>query len=211
MANPKQSRLKRLLAGNRKRAQSYLNDPKKLNDLLSQVQKKQKPSRLLPAPIAAAAGSLAVMGRMLGAYAKREYRTLPWGVLVSVAASLLYFVMPWDAVPDFILGMGLVDDAALIAFIAAQVRGELDKFALWEQGRPGTARSAPATVEGEARDRGVVEDVYLAGVPDEPTAEDNAAAEAILNEVKRAQDGARSAAAPAPTTPDRTRRSWFRR
>lgn len=216
MATPNKSRLRRLLTRNRQRAQRYLDDPAKLNDLLSQVQKKQKHTRLLPAPVANAAGSLAVMGRMLGAYAKRDYRAVPWGVLISAAASLLYFVMPWDAVPDFILGMGLVDDAALIAFIASQIKGEIDKFMLWEQGRPG-ARSV-ATISGEVQDRGIVEDVYLSGTPADPTAEDHAAADAIMAELARvdaelhAPPPARGAELPSPpATQSAAKRGWFRR
>lgn len=69
--------------------------------------------------------------RMLRAYARREYTKVPWRSLVMTAAALLYFMMPLDFIPDFLLG-GLVDDAAVIAFVVRQVQRDLDAFMLWE-------------------------------------------------------------------------------
>jgi len=46
---------------------------------------------------------------------------------------MIYFVMPIDAMPDFILGLGLADDATLLAWTSAKVKEELDRFLQWEQ------------------------------------------------------------------------------
>ena len=40
---------------------------------------------------------------------------------MTVVAAVLYFVVPFDAVPDFLFGWGLVDDAAVLSFVAAQI------------------------------------------------------------------------------------------
>jgi uncharacterized membrane protein YkvA (DUF1232 family) len=50
-----------------------------------------------------------------------------------VAAAVAYFVVPFDAVPDFLFGWGLVDDAAVISYVAAQIAGELAAFARWQE------------------------------------------------------------------------------
>jgi len=50
-----------------------------------------------------------------------------------VVAAILYFVVPFDAVPDFLFGWGLVDDAAVLSFVVAQIAGELDAFAEWQR------------------------------------------------------------------------------
>jgi uncharacterized membrane protein YkvA (DUF1232 family) len=53
--------------------------------------------------------------------------------MIVVAAAVAYFVVPFDAVPDFLFGWGLVDDAAVISYVAAQIAGELAAFARWQQ------------------------------------------------------------------------------
>jgi uncharacterized membrane protein YkvA (DUF1232 family) len=45
-----------------------------------------------------------------------------------IFGSLLYFVLPTDIVPDFILGLGWLDDAAVAAFIWNAVRSEIGDY-----------------------------------------------------------------------------------
>ena len=47
----------------------------------------------------------------------------PLPIRASLLGALAYFVMPFDAIPDFILGLGYTDDAAILiaAFTAARV------------------------------------------------------------------------------------------
>ena len=46
----------------------------------------------------------------------------PLPVRATLFGALAYFVMPFDAIPDFILGLGYTDDAAILiaAFTAAR-------------------------------------------------------------------------------------------
>lgn len=75
--------------------------------------------------------------RLLKAYANGTYRQVPWSSIVMIVASLLYFVMPADLVPDFLFAIGLMDDAALLAYTLKTVSDDLSKFKSWE------AESAP--------------------------------------------------------------------
>ena len=70
--------------------------------------------------------------RLLQAYLHGEYTRIPWASVVSATAAVLYFVMPIDLIPDFIPVGGFVDDASVIAFVAAQIREDLDRFLQWE-------------------------------------------------------------------------------
>ncbi len=48
-------------------------------------------------------------------------------------ASLIYFLNPIDLVPDAILGVGLVDDLAVLTWVYRTVHQELNKFLQWEK------------------------------------------------------------------------------
>ncbi len=70
--------------------------------------------------------------RLASAIARGDYRHLPWKSIVFVAAGLLYFVMPADLIPDFILGTGFLDDAVVVAYIMKAIRDDLTRFEEWE-------------------------------------------------------------------------------
>ena len=87
--------------------------------------------------------------RLLKAYAKGEYRRVPWTSLVTAVLAVVYFVNPFDVIPDFIAGVGYLDDATVIAFCLNGIRGDLTKFAQWEaSGKPGA--DVPAEPKPEA-------------------------------------------------------------
>jgi uncharacterized membrane protein YkvA (DUF1232 family) len=79
-----------------------------------------------------ASGSLKAFLRLAGAYARGDYRRISWQSLVLLVATILYFLMPADLLPDFIIGLGLIDDAALIGWTMAFLKKEIDEFLHWE-------------------------------------------------------------------------------
>ena len=84
------------------------------------------------ASLAAAQEQLRTLIDLVTAYAQGDYREVSTATLVSVVAALLYFVAPLDALPDFLFGWGLLDDAAVIGYVSGQVRKELDAFKQWQ-------------------------------------------------------------------------------
>jgi uncharacterized membrane protein YkvA (DUF1232 family) len=48
-----------------------------------------------------------------------------------VVAALLYFVTPLDAIPDWLFGIGLVDDLAVLAWVLRTWQEELAAFQQW--------------------------------------------------------------------------------
>ena len=68
---------------------------------------------------------------LVKSWASGDYREISMRALVIVVGALLYFVVPTDAIPDFLVGIGFVDDAAVIAYALRAVRGELDAFRAW--------------------------------------------------------------------------------
>lgn len=65
-------------------------------------------------------------------YAKGSYVDIPKTTIVSVLAALLYFISPIDLVPDFIVGMGFLDDAFVLGFVYKRVSKELLKYQVWK-------------------------------------------------------------------------------
>ena len=70
--------------------------------------------------------------RLVKAWASGRYRVVPMQTLVAVVAALIYFLIPTDAIPDFIAGIGFIDDLAVIARVVKTFRGDLEAFRVWE-------------------------------------------------------------------------------
>ena len=77
---------------------------------------------------------LGLLVAMLKAWVSGDYRQVSTSTIVAIAAAVLYFVMPFDLVPDFIVGIGLLDDAAVIAYVVGLVRDEINDFQNWRSG-----------------------------------------------------------------------------
>ncbi len=45
-----------------------------------------------------------------------------------IAGALAYVVFPIDIIPDFILGVGFLDDAFVLGFVVKQLTEEIDKY-----------------------------------------------------------------------------------
>lgn len=71
--------------------------------------------------------------RLVKTYKKGDYRDVSKKSMVLIVAGLLYFVSPIDAVPDFLIGAGLLDDATVLAFIFKTLSSEIDAFQSWEE------------------------------------------------------------------------------
>ncbi len=113
----------------RERARDYAQDPARLERLVDRAARKAKTRR---SRLADVWDSLMAMLRLLRAWAGGRYRDIPWSSLLSIIATVVYFVTPTDLVPDFLLGWGFVDDAALLAWVLSSVRSDLDDFIAWE-------------------------------------------------------------------------------
>ena len=53
-------------------------------------------------------------------------------IVVAVGA-VLYVVSPIDVIPDFLLGVGFVNDASVLAFAVRKIHKEIEEFLEWER------------------------------------------------------------------------------
>lgn len=69
--------------------------------------------------------------KMAKAWTSGQYREIPAKTIIAVLAALLYFVNPFDVVPDPILGLGYLDDLTVISFVVNTIRKDLERFKRW--------------------------------------------------------------------------------
>ena len=123
-----------LFARLKENASAYLRDPDKLRDLVQKAKGKAEAAGA-SGPLKDMWQSLLALIRLLRAYASGQYRNVPATSLVLIVAGILYFVMPIDVIPDFVVGLGFLDDAAVLAWVVSSVRTVVTDFEKWEASR----------------------------------------------------------------------------
>lgn len=78
---------------------------------------------------------LPLLFRLLKAWKNGSYRGLSVRTLASLVVALIYVLSPVDLIPDFIPGVGLIDDAAVLGLLLHSMAQDLAAFRLWEQNR----------------------------------------------------------------------------
>ncbi|TDK65199.1 DUF1232 domain-containing protein [Bacillus salipaludis] len=78
-------------------------------------------------------GKIELLIELIKAYSKGDYRNISKSTMATVIGAILYFVSPIDMIPDFIVGLGIVDDAAVIGYAIKKISGELDEFEKWKE------------------------------------------------------------------------------
>ena len=73
-----------------------------------------------------------VMFGMLKDYRKGIYTNVPWFTIAAIAFSFLYILNPFDLIPDFIPGIGYIDDFAVFTFGLRFIETDLHKYLDWK-------------------------------------------------------------------------------
>ncbi|QLF94586.1 DUF1232 domain-containing protein [Pseudomonas sp. ABC1] len=111
-------------------------------------------SRKMSSPGQGLAGvrdTLGLLQALCVAWWRGDYRAISSQALISIVAGLLYFVSPLDAIPDWIPGVGLLDDLAVLGWVARSWASELEAFKRWRD------------VQSQARQAALLD---LAALPD---------------------------------------------
>jgi uncharacterized membrane protein YkvA (DUF1232 family) len=111
----------------RPRAQKIYNDRDKMEELLRDSEGK---SRKLG--IRQMYADIKVLISLLSDYKKGSYRDINKGSVLFIIAGLVYLVSPIDLVPDFIFGLGFLDDAMILGYILKQLYEVLDRYKIWK-------------------------------------------------------------------------------
>jgi len=108
----------------------FANSPDRLIDLARQALNKALRNQEF---LSAIWDDLITISRMLTAWARGNYKNLSWKSVIAIVTALIYFVNPFDAIPDFIVGTGFIDDAAVIGLVIQSLRMNIDEFKQWER------------------------------------------------------------------------------
>lgn len=57
----------------------------------------------------------------------------PWASIAILAAAVAYVACPIDLIPDFIIALGLLDDAAVLTLAIKMAKDIIDDYKVWKK------------------------------------------------------------------------------
>ena len=114
-------------------AESHLKDPERLRKLIGDA--REKINHIPRGPFAETWPYLMAMIRLIRAFHQHEYRDISAQNLLVVVAAIIYFVSPFDEIPDSVPILGNIDDAFVVRLAMKSVSADLDAFMAWETSR----------------------------------------------------------------------------
>jgi uncharacterized membrane protein YkvA (DUF1232 family) len=118
----------------REGAKEYIDNPKKTEGLLKKAILKASKTQ---GTLGDAWEKLQLFFDLVNAYSKGEYRNVAPTTILTIIGAILYFVSPLDVVPDFLVGLGILDDAAVISFTLKKLSVEINEFKKWKHSTKG--------------------------------------------------------------------------
>lgn len=112
------------------KAKEYAADKKKTEHLLNEALEKAEKNK---GQLKDVWDNLMALFRMVGAWATGKYNAVPLKTIILAIAAIIYFVNPFDVIPDFIPFVGYLDDASVIAWTIKSIYDDLEDFIAWEK------------------------------------------------------------------------------
>ncbi|WP_333641757.1 YkvA family protein [Mesotoga prima] len=118
---------------------SYVNSESKSFNLLNAVLKLLSDPRVRR-EVGRFFGKIKLFIEMVKEYFQGNYREIPVKTIILITAALIYFVSPVDAIPDFLIGIGFVDDGAVIAYVFSALNEDIESFKTWKEEKDRTSQ-----------------------------------------------------------------------
>ena len=97
-------------------AKDLLKNTEKLQELIREAEEKAHGKGDKKGFVPETWENLKTMFELVKLYISGDYRNIPYRSIILITGSIIYFVMPADAIPDIIAVLGFTDDAAVIGF-----------------------------------------------------------------------------------------------
>ncbi len=110
------------------------------SDIIRVVRRSKGLRRLINGPLADMGEDVNQLMAMLKDYANGTYREAPRSTALAAAFALLYVLNPFDLMPDFIPGIGYLDDMSMVALVIGSIRRDVAAYARWRRSRAAIAR-----------------------------------------------------------------------
>ena len=115
-----------------KKAAALVEQPARLTELLKKTVPKAVSNKKW---LSSFWDKLQLMFSLVKAYQDGTYRQISKKSMMLVVAGLLYFLSPLDIFPDFIFGIGIVDDVLVLKYVLSAVNQELIAFKHWKNNK----------------------------------------------------------------------------
>lgn len=112
------------------RADEYINDGEKASELLENARKKAGKKK---GSLAKIWGRVQLLFNLFEDWIKGRYKVIPTKSIVMIIVAIAYFVFPLDLLPDFIVGLGFIDDVAVLGFVIGQINSDLEDYKVWKE------------------------------------------------------------------------------
>ena len=116
-----------MIEAHKEEAEELLNEPDKLEKYLKQLEDKLQE---IP-KVGDVLSQIPLMISMVRSYVRKEYTDISVTYVIAVLAALLYVLSTFDVIPDFVPGLGYLDDALVIMVAGKVVELELERYSVW--------------------------------------------------------------------------------
>ena len=76
-------------------------------------------------------GDLKLFVSLIKDYRSGAYKKFPFLSVAGIVFTLAYIISPIDLIPDYIIGIGQIDDAVVVGFCLYLLRKDLRKYKEW--------------------------------------------------------------------------------
>ena len=127
--NLSEDQVKEALESGYGQSEALLNDKDELDNFLQRLELKIKEIPFVGEKFT----KIPVMISLVKNYVEGKYTTVPYGTILAVLSSLIYFVAPIDIFPDFIPFAGYLDDMAVMGLCMKMVNTDIEAYDEWRR------------------------------------------------------------------------------
>lgn len=80
--------------------------------------------------------SVKLLAEMISDYFTGKYKEVPWSVIAQTAFALVYVIIPFDLIPDFIPVLGWFDDIGIVGIVIRSIRHVLKSYCIYRKLSP---------------------------------------------------------------------------